>query len=97
MIVRGYVSARNTDNTMFSRGLSRGAVLHASIGRSTSSFRPSFIYTPIKHNRVMSSKTGFKQVQFIPHIPLHSSTHLYQLERDLISEFLVILFNDVAI
>jgi hypothetical protein len=42
--------------------LSRGAVLRASIGRPISSIRSSFISTPIKCNRIMSSKTGFKQV-----------------------------------
>ena len=58
-----------------------GAVLNPTIGHPASSFR-SFIPTPIKYNRVMSSKTGFKQVQSRPHILAlrRSFAHLYQLE-----------------
>jgi hypothetical protein len=40
-----------------------------------------YLYYSYKAHKIMSSKTDFKQVQFIPHIlASHPSTHVYQLE-----------------
>ena len=69
-------------------------ILNASINRRSSSFRYSLITTPITRNKAMSN-TDFKQVQFNR---IYSPSALHSpASRNLISKFLVILFNDVAI